>query len=270
MNALEFFETHYKNSEYFEKFKTLFPSMYNSLSQIQVIPWRYEFQVRDKNPEVITILEYYNALLNEGKISREEYEEITSQQLKDAGFVSRTEGISFRGSKEVSFRTIPPSIFVFFHEVGHVYFDVDDHIWSAIYGGAEVLFWLLLQGRIHAKKPLELVQKHIQMLEHLEVDHKGVESEILAKLRGKFKTEFLVADHLGNYMTIAGHIPDEYADVFVEAREKGIQEESKEFYSLWGSSKELVREFLDFVIDGVKWGDTFGKAYFEAIYSEYL
>lgn len=270
MNALEFFETHYKDSEFFEKFKTLFPSMYDFLSQIQVIPWQYEFQIADKNPEVITVLEYYEKLLDEGKISKAEFEEIAEQELRKSGFVSRTEGISFRERKEVSFRTVPPTIFVFLHEVGHIYFNTDDYVWSAKYGGAEVLFWLLLQDRIRAKKPLELVQKYVQMLEHIEVDHKGVESEILAKLRGKINSQFLVSEHLANYMMVAGLIPEGYGEVLEKAREKGVGEDSKEFYSLWESSKDLVRQFLDFVLDGVKWNDGFANAYFKAIFSEYL
>ena len=56
-----------------------------------------------------------------------------------------TGAVGFANTKKVSFRSPDPSFYTVIHELGHVYFEEPDQIWSDLYGGGEGLLWLWLE-----------------------------------------------------------------------------------------------------------------------------
>lgn len=269
MNALEFFEKHYKDSEYFEKFKTLFPGFYTFLAQIQVVPWQVEYQMADKNPHVITILEALEKLLDSGEISKEEFNRLLSEKFPSGiPASSKTLGISFISSRKVSFRQELPDLSVFLHECGHVYFEADDPVWSSTYGGAEVLMWLILTGKVKNVKDAEgLLKKHIYYLQEAESNPEGVGNELVELLEKNFKSKVNFVgekphNHLASYMLFSGVLPEGYGNYLTDGN--GVD------FSSWKYDEKLVRSFLINVIEGLRFNDPFCVSYFKAIFRDYL
>jgi len=143
VTVFDLIKTHYP--EYLFKLKKIYPDLLEFSKKVPVAPWKEEYSIADKNPEIITELEKPENLFNEGKISEEEYQKKISELPYT--YPSITKGISFIEEGIVSFRDEKPSIYVILHELGHVYFRVTDYFWSAAYGGAEILFWLGLEER---------------------------------------------------------------------------------------------------------------------------
>jgi hypothetical protein len=78
-------------------------------------------------------------------ISQEEYERQVNELFAQAkGYISRTEGIAFIKERKISFRSPQPKIIYVIHEIGHVHYEEPDPIWSATYGGGELLMQLAL------------------------------------------------------------------------------------------------------------------------------
>lgn len=119
-----------------------FPGLYGHSHFVRVLEWRDEYAVADKNPEVIDEIEFWQMLLESGLISKEEYEKKMSSLPR---YASRTEGIAFRDTNEVSFRKKRPPFYVVVHELGHCYFKEPDPTWSSVYGGGEWLLWIVLR-----------------------------------------------------------------------------------------------------------------------------
>lgn len=117
--------------------------MVEASKEVEVIPWQEEYQIADKNPEVIDTIDFYEMMLKQGLINEEKFRKIIDNVI--SGYASRTEGIAFIENKTVSFRKETPDFSVVLHELGHVYFQEPDVVWSAAYGGGELLMWLGLK-----------------------------------------------------------------------------------------------------------------------------
>lgn len=146
-NLRDFLLVKFRNDEIFQAWKRKFPDMFAFSENITVIPWSDEYGIADKNPEALDELEFYDELRKNGLISNEEFE----AKLRDIhiryGTVSRTEGVAWIERKEVSFRKKNPNLSTVLHELGHVYFEENDPVWSNIYGGGELLMWLIIKDK---------------------------------------------------------------------------------------------------------------------------
>ena len=177
MKAIEFLERHYPDT--LKVLEDKFPEFVKTARRIKVIPWREEFQVADKNQEVIDEIEFWETLAKGGLISEEEAGRRINALLKEKGYSSKTMGIAFIEAGEVSFRNEVPPLSVLLHEIGHVHFKEPDPVWSSTYGGGETLFWLALKkdypiGEEEIRRFHSLF-KRAQNGEHLEVAKEIVE-----------------------------------------------------------------------------------------------
>jgi hypothetical protein len=123
--------------------------MYNFSSEVEIIPWKDEYAIADKNPEVIDEIEFWEFLYKNTLITEKEYQkklqEITRPALK-------TIGIAFIKTKQVSFRTESPPLSLILHELGHCYYEEEDPIWSSVYGGGEFLMNLILMEKLEGNE----------------------------------------------------------------------------------------------------------------------
>ena len=134
----------YENDPVFKKFKKTFPRMCEFAGEVEVIPWQDDYALADVNPELIDELKFYEELLKNGLITEEEYQ----RRAKSVPYASKTVAVAFTEEKKVSFREKVPSLSVILHELGHVYFEEPDPVWSSVYGGGEALMWLILEGKV--------------------------------------------------------------------------------------------------------------------------
>jgi hypothetical protein len=128
----------------FPRLRRLFPEFVDSARSIEVIPWQESFQIADRNPQVLDTLEFYGQLLRNGLITKDQHDKYVQDALLETkGIISRTEGIAFITTREISFRRPNPPAYIV-HEIGHVHYSEPDPIWSATYGGGEALMQLAL------------------------------------------------------------------------------------------------------------------------------
>ena len=120
--------------------------MWNFASEVEVIPWREEFAIADRNPEVIEELRYLESLLEKGLITPEEFE--NRSRLIYKSYASKTLAIALIPERKVSFREKNPPLSLILHELGHIYFQEPDAIWSSVYGGGEALMWLIIDRKV--------------------------------------------------------------------------------------------------------------------------
>ena len=161
MLLMELLETYPEASLLKEKF----PKLYDYAYFVKVLDWQEEYAVADKNPEVIDEIEFWQMLLESGLISKEEYEKKLSSLPR---YASRTEGIAFRDTNEVSFRKKRPPFHVIVHELGHCYFKEPDPTWNSTYGGGEWLLWIVLRHNLkgfteeHIKNYMQLLKLNFE------------------------------------------------------------------------------------------------------------
>ena len=203
MKAIEIFEKHYpKLTKSIEKH---FPDFLKTAEEVAVIPWQEEFQIADKNPEVIEEVEFWNTLLDSGVISEGEWRTKTNQALRKSGYASKTMGISFMETKEVSFRQKVPDQAVLVHEVGHVHFQEIDAFWSSTYGGGEILFWLGLKEKYSVKE--ENVRRFMSLFRKAhDAGHLEVAEEIVEKIGPLFGEQ--IVPHFYTICLFSGWLPD--------------------------------------------------------------
>lgn len=165
----DFMVRFYESDEVFQRFKEKFPKMLEFSKEVKVIPWREEFAIADRDPEVIDVLAEMEKDFKRGKITEKEYVERLKELLPLGKVVSKTEGISFMDEKEVSFRSEKPGFALILHELGHVYFRERDDVWNARHGGGEWLMWLMLKGKIEGEKRKneEIVKSYVKLLREL-------------------------------------------------------------------------------------------------------
>lgn len=176
-----------------------FPDMVKLSEEIEVIPWRDEFNIADKNPEVIENIEFLRILLHNNMISSEEYE----KQLKkvSTGYASKTLGMAFIDKKQVSFRSPAPHPGIVLHELGHIYFGVNDLLWNASYGGGETLFYLALKG-------FPITEGHIRRYHAILEQIYENTDEVHRKIADAIAPNIEVYPHLFPVCLHAGYIPD--------------------------------------------------------------
>lgn len=174
-----------------ENFRTLFslkfPEFYRGTLDIEVRPWsEYAHLERyyDVNPELFD---------NKGDPRR---------------YARRVLGVSFVRERIVSFRDMPPPDRVFVHEIGHIYFNVSSEPpWNEIYGGAEILFWLILEDRLNSEDPDRDLKN---LVEAMKIAHEGPEEErkcLLERILNEIKRKFGFRS-LAECYRATGTIPD--------------------------------------------------------------
>lgn len=226
----------------YDDLNSKFPDMVKLSEEIEVIPWRDEFNIADKNPEVIENIEFLNMLFHNNMISPEEYE----KQLKkiSTGYASKTLGMAFIDKKQVSFRSPSPHPGIVLHELGHIYFGVNDLLWNASYGGGEILFYLALKG-------FPITEGHIRRYHAiLEQIYKNPD-EVHRKIADAIAPNIKVYPHLFPICLHAGYIPD--FDV----------RSAHEFYNdlrskKWEKVPVLQHHLFSFfqnLVDGLKYND---------------
>jgi len=259
MTVFDLIKNHY--SEYLFKLKKIYPGLLEFSKKVPVVPWKDEYSIADRNPEVIAELEKLENLLSEGKITEEEYRKRISEISH--GYSSITKGISFIPEGIVSFRDEKPSIYVILHELGHVYFGVTDYFWSATYGGAEILFWLGLEEKYGITE--ENVRLYLDYLKRVEEEPEKVGKELEEKISSCVDFPGC-ARSLYAYLLYSGLIPEALMRFEREGRISGvIFDPSNPELERLPYTKEIVREFLFKVVDGLRWGDSFGVVYARCI-----
>lgn len=141
----------YGNEPHFKVFCKKFPKMLEFSKEINVMPWEEE----EKCGETVIKMEI------DGKIIY--WESI---------------GAAYPESKKVAFREDHLDLPLILHELGHVFYDVDDDVWSkdfsferkGFFFGGEALLWLIIEDKISGKpgKNEELVKAYMDFLRDVE------------------------------------------------------------------------------------------------------
>ncbi|ADU97732.1 hypothetical protein Theam_1776 (plasmid) [Thermovibrio ammonificans HB-1] len=253
MKAIELLEKHYPDT--LKVLEGKFPEFVETARRVEVIPWREEFQVADRNPEVIDEIEFWETLTQNGLVSLEEARNRVDAILKEKGYSSKTMGIAFIEAGEVSFRTEVPPLSVLLHEIGHVHFREPDPVWSSVYGGGETLFWLALKkdypiGEEEIRRFHSLF-KRAQQGEHLEVAKEVVEK--VASLWGKQIVPAFYPICLG-----AGWLPSYFEEVAPELDPFDLT--NPEWEKVLPHRNDVVSFFVN-LTEGVRFGDPFWVEY---------
>lgn len=178
--------------------KEKFPTLYKLTYEIEIIPWQEEYAIADRNPDELDIIESLESLLEKNQIS---FEEFQTRRQKLNNYVSKTLAIAFIDTKQISFREKSPPAWLVIHELGHVYFKVNDLIWNATLGGGEVLLWLSLKNKY------KITEQHIhryhrllkQTFKNPELVHRYIVKRIAPKIN--------VYPHLFPICLYAGTLP---------------------------------------------------------------
>lgn len=172
MTLRDFLDTNYSHEEDFIAFKERLGKMYEYAKRVQVLGWRDEFAIGDKNPEVVDEIRFWEVLLENGLVSFEEFQ----RKMQTLPYASKTIGVAFMDSDEVSFRERRPSLSVALHELGHCFFKKPDPVWHADYMGGEYLMWLIIRGEYDGDE--EDIKKYMEVFEGLYQNP----SEVLEKM----------------------------------------------------------------------------------------
>lgn len=244
----------------FGKIQTLFPCMIETAKEVEVVAWSKEYEVADKNPQVIAIEEFYDILLKEGLITEEKYKKYIEKAV--TGYASRTEGVAFIDEKKVSFRKPNPTPRVVFHELGHIHFREPDPIWSSAYGGGEVLFHLAIAGQFHIRE--DHIRHYHQLLRQADITPKSLANELAEQICSK--TQIDCYPHLYALELYAGTIPDDLLEQLnrlnLEYLYTDLTEPEWEHIDV---SAEGVRHFLVNTAIGLHYNDGFCINYARAI-----
>ena len=258
MKAIELLERHYPDT-----LKTLeekFPEFVETARRVEVIPWREEFQIADRNPEVIDEIEFWETLAKGGLISEEEASRKINALLKEKGYSSKTMGIAFIEAEEVSFRSEVPPLSVLLHEIGHVHFKEPDPVWSSTYGGGETLFWLAF------KKDFPIGDREIRRFHFLfkkaqQGDHLEVAEEIVKKISPFWREKIVPAFY--PICLAAGWMP-----MFLEEQApEGLNPfdlTNPTWKEVLPRREDVVAFFID-LTEGVKYSDPFWIEYAKAL-----
>jgi len=187
MTIKDLLDNHYNQDKWFKIFKEKFPQMYNFSSEVEIIPWKDEYAIVDKNPEVIDEIEFWEYLYKNALITEKEYQKKLQELTRPA---SKTIGIAFIKTKQVSFRTEFPPLLVILHELGHCYYEEEDPIWSSVYGGGEFLMNLILMGKFEGN---EETIKYYHSLLHIGYTCPSVLEAKLNEVAEELLEEILVA-----------------------------------------------------------------------------
>ena len=246
MKLSEFFERNYKNLREYENFKRKFPRLMDYAKVVEVIPWRKEFEVADRNPEIYDAIQYLKKLREKRAISEEEFKKKMEQLLPIGERVSKTLGIAFTERNEVSFREEVVPFWLAIHELGHCFFKKPDPVWSGVYGGGEQLLWTIASGFLQGNE--ETIRKYMEFLELIDENPKKT-SEFLNSLAREILGNKGVKN-VGGYALYSGYIPPKMENVIEP-------EEAPDYLS-----PETLKSILINFLEGVRWKDTFSLAFF--------
>jgi hypothetical protein len=247
----------------FSKLQKLFPEFVESAKTITVIPWQEEFQIADKNPEIIDAMDFYAMLYKNKKISQEEYEKQINDLFAQAkGYISRTEGIAFIKEREISFRSPKPKITYVIHEIGHIHYEEPDPVWSATYGGGELLMQLALFQNYTTDDAS--IRHYHSIIHNASILPENTARELAETIIEKTKLPCYPSLHA--ISLFSGTIPD---GLWEQLREKKLEEiYDKLNDSRW---KEIdvtyshIRMFLTNIVDGLRYRDNFSIAFAKAL-----
>jgi len=258
MNLYDYLEERFKGNKDYEKFKELFPKMAEYAKRVKVIPWQDEFAVADKNPEVLDEADFWRFLAENGLVSQEEAQKRIKEAFsKVSGIVSKTMGVAFMESNEVSFRGAVP-LYVALHELGHCYFKEPDPVWSAKYGGGEEVMWFFIREIFSPERidPEEAVRFWHELA-------KGVWDEETRK-RAKDLISSVARKILG----------EDLYKVDEELRQMGYPLDDLYRYALWSGTLppkdeiEAFHSFLINVLEGKRWRDPFMGRFADELFTE--
>ncbi|PMP95887.1 MAG: hypothetical protein C0169_05025 [Thermodesulfobacterium geofontis] len=234
--------------------------------RVRVIPWNEEFSIADKNPEKIEKLSELEKLFLEKKLSKEEYlKKVEEIEKEFPGYASRTEGVAFIEDNTVAFRDENPDIYAVLHELGHVYFGKEDPIWSADYGGAEILFMLALNEKYDNVYEIteENIWKCIEFLEKAETSPEELEKEISEKIIKKLGISCYPSIYA--LSSLAGAILEEVTQYIRKEINFPFHDVQSEAWGKIPVTKSGVRSFFSELLEGLKWKDPFWMRYAEAL-----
>jgi hypothetical protein len=173
-------------------------------------------------------------------------------------YASRTEGVAFIEDNVVSFRSQNPPERVVVHEIGHCYFKEVDKIWSADYGGGELLFWLIIQKDLQLdERAIFLYHKWLRRI--LEGQVEEVEKEIVKRLS---KLHLPVYPHIYTYQLYSGSLGMGMEDVPPELL---FDLENPRWQEVKVSRNEFLA-FLSNILVGAMYSDSFCVAYVKALF----
>lgn len=104
MNIYELMQKYYPEDT--EKIKDALPKMVEFSKQVEVIPWKEEFQVADKNPEYIDQINLLEMMLKSKLITEEEFK----REVKKIPYASKTLGVAFNKKKKFHSGTKSPQL----------------------------------------------------------------------------------------------------------------------------------------------------------------
>ncbi len=252
-----------KNHSIFPRFERLFPEMVETAKEVDVVEWKEEYQIADRNAEILDTLEFYEKLLNEGKITEEEYEKKKKELLDQTqGIISRTEGIAFIEERQVSFRSKEPNISIVLHELGHIHFGEVDAIWSSTYGGGEMLMQLALWKGYTTS--VELIETYHKWLHKAYESPENLSKELSTKIKATLNFECY--PHLYALQLFSGSIPNDFMKQASKLKLEHL------LYDLTSSDWEKIKVstsgvlfFLANLLEGLKWEDSFCFQYAKAL-----
>jgi hypothetical protein len=259
MKAIELIE----KSDIFSKLQKLFPEFVESAETITVIPWQEEFQIADKNPEIIDAMDFYAMLYKNKMISQEEYERQINELFAQAkGYISRTEGISFIKEREISFRSPKTKITYVIHEIGHIHYEEPDPVWSATYGGGELLMQLAL-FQSYTTDDASIRHYH-SIIHNASIFPENTAKEIAEAIIQKTKLPCYPSLHA--ISLFSGAIPN---GLWEQLRAKKLEEiYDKLNDSRWEEidiTYSQIRMFLTNIVDGLRYRDDFSIAFAKAL-----
>ena len=248
MKAIDIFDEYYPELK--ERVREVYPNFLKTAEEVEVIPWRKEFEEGDVNPEVIDTLTFFSDLFKNGLISQDEYEKEISKLL-EGKYARKTLGIAFIEDKKVSFRDEVPPKNVLLHEVGHVHFGEKDPVWSASYGGGEILFHLGLEG--HPIRE-EGVRRYMSLLKRtLCGEHEEVAREIVSAVSSRFPE---VPKSFYGLCLFAGYLPNADVVPFLSRKE--------ELFFLVPKKSDVL-SFVVNLAEGIRYKDPFFLKYAECL-----
>lgn len=259
MKAIELIE----KLDIFSKLQKLFPEFIESAKTITIIPWQEEFQIADKNPELLDAMDFYAMLYKNKMISQEEYEKQINELFTQAkGYISRTEGISFIKEREISFRSPKPKITYVIHEIGHIHYEEPDPVWSATYGGGELLMQLALFQNYTTNDAS--IRHYHSIIHNASILPENTTRELAEAIIQKTKLPCYPSLHA--ISLFSGAIPD---GLWEQLRGRKLEEiYDKLSDSRWEQVKVTysnIRIFLTGVLEGLRYRDSFSIAFAKAL-----
>lgn len=161
--------------------------------------------------------------------------------------------IAFIEKRQVSFRDPEPSSNIVLHELGHIYFQVNDLFWSTRYGGGEILLHLALNNRYHITE--EHIRRYHGYLEQVYENPEGIH-RVIANT---------IAPHLGVFPHLfpiclsAGYIPD----FDIQGSSELLDDLKSTGWAEIEVRKNHLFSFFQYMTEGLKYADSFWIKYAE-------